>query len=96
MIASVASKLQQTRSAAASRFAKAIRGAYLLRLLNADRSTLMDVTALRRDGSNLVIKGNIMGSMPVSCILTPSEARSALKLIGFRNAWFLLSLMFRP
>ncbi len=66
-----------------------------MKLFNPDRSTLMEVTSLRRDGSNLVVSGNIMGSMPVTCILTPSEARSALGLVGFKGALFLFSLLFR-
>jgi hypothetical protein len=66
-----------------------------MKLFNSDRSTLMEVTTLRRDGSDLIVSGNIMGAMPVTCILTPREARSALNLVGFKGALFLLSLLFR-
>ena len=66
-----------------------------MKLFNPDRSTLMEVTSLRRDGSNLVVSGNIMGAMPVTCILTPSEARSALGQLGFKGMLFMITLLFR-
>lgn len=66
-----------------------------MNLNNPDGSVLMQVTRLERSGSNLVIKGNIMGAMPVHAVLTPGEARSALRLLGFRLLLFTLSLLFR-
>ena len=56
----------------------------------------MEVTALKWDGNNLAVRGAIMGAMPVTCVLTPKEARGALKLVGFSFALFLVSLLFRP
>ena len=55
----------------------------------------MEVASIRREGDNLTINGNIMGSMPVTCVLTPSETRSALKQLGFGNLLFVISLLFR-
>ncbi|MGQ0698404.1 MAG: hypothetical protein ACT4PZ_09190 [Panacagrimonas sp.] len=66
-----------------------------MKLLNPDNSVLMEVSELRRDGSNLVIKGSIMGSMPVHAVLTPSEARSAFGLLRLRLWLFLFSMLFR-
>ena len=66
-----------------------------MKLLSPDNSALMEVTSFKRDGSNLVINGNIMGAMPVTCLLTPSEARSALRQLGFGNLLFVISLLFR-
>ena len=66
-----------------------------MNLLNPDGSVLMEVTRFERDGSRLVIRGSIMGAMPVHAVLTPTEARGALKLLGFRLLVFLVTLLFR-
>lgn len=66
-----------------------------MKLNNLDGSTLMEVTALDTEGRNLVIRGTILGSMPVNSMLTPSEARQLFKLLTPRLYLFLLTLLFR-
>lgn len=66
-----------------------------MKLLSPDSSVLMEVSRLERDGNNLVIIGSIMGAMPIRAILTPTETRSALKLLSFRLKLFLFTLLFR-
>jgi hypothetical protein len=66
-----------------------------VKLYGADNKELMTVTAIDRVGGELVIKGKIFGTMPMTAKLRPSEARSALRMIGFRNAVFLLTMLFR-
>jgi len=66
-----------------------------MKVFGADNKELMTVTAIERQGNDLVIKGKIFGTMPMTAKLRPSEARNALKLLGFRKALFLLSLLFR-
>ena len=66
-----------------------------MKLLSPDHSALMEVTAFKREGSSLVINGNILGAMPVTCMLTPSETRSALRQLGFANLLFVISQLFR-
>ncbi|CAN5393069.1 hypothetical protein BH10PSE12_BH10PSE12_13380 [soil metagenome] len=66
-----------------------------MKLYNLDKTTLMDVASLRRDGSNIVIKGTILGSMPVTCMLTPAEGRALLKLLSPKMIVFLLTFLFR-
>jgi len=66
-----------------------------MKLQNLDQSTLMEVTAFDIEGNNLVIKGTILGSMPVTSMLTPSEARAVFKLLTPRLFFFLLTLLFR-
>jgi hypothetical protein len=66
-----------------------------MKLLNADHSVLMEVTRFERDGNNLVIKGSIMGAMPVHAVLTPTETRTALGQLGFRLLLFVFTLLFR-
>jgi hypothetical protein len=66
-----------------------------VKLYGADDRELMTVTAIERQGNDLVIKGKIFGTMPMSAKLRPAQARQALKLLGFRKALFALSLLFR-
>lgn len=66
-----------------------------MQLKTIDRDPLMDVKALRRDGDNLVIEGRIMGALPIQAMLTPDQARAALKLIDFKTVLFLLTILFR-
>ena len=66
-----------------------------MKLLNPDNSVLMEVTRFERQGSSLVIKGSILGAMPVHAVLTPTETRGALKLLGLRLLLFVVSMLFR-
>jgi hypothetical protein len=66
-----------------------------MKLHGTDGSEIMTVTALERDGAELVIRGKIFGSMPLTARLRPEEARKALGLVNFRTLLFLLSLPFR-
>ncbi|GAB4356720.1 MAG: hypothetical protein Kow0026_16620 [Oricola sp.] len=57
---------------------------------------LMDVSSIEPDDrNNLVIRGRIFGTMPMTARLSPEEARAALGLLDARTAWFLLTLLFR-
>ena len=66
-----------------------------MKLYSPDRSELMDVTSIARDGDDLVIKGKVFGAMPMTARLKPEEARKALKLIDLKTALFILGLPFR-
>ena len=66
-----------------------------MKFYGVDNKELMTVTAIERQGNDLVIRGKIFGTMPMTAKLRPAEARSALKLLGFRKALFVLSLLFR-
>lgn len=66
-----------------------------MKIYSADKSELMRVSAVERKGSDLVIKGKVFGTMPMSATLTPENARAFLKLLGPRLALFLLTLPFR-
>ena len=64
-------------------------------ILDANDKELMAIRKLERDGNALVIRGKIFGAMPMVAKLTPAEARAALKLVDWRTALFLLTLLFR-
>jgi hypothetical protein len=64
-------------------------------LYSPDNSALMEVQSIERDGGELVIKGKVFGTMPITARLTPAEARKGLKLLGPRLALFVLGMLFR-
>ncbi len=66
-----------------------------MKLIGPDKSELMTVSALERDGADLVIKGKVFGTMPMTARLTPEQARAALKLLNLRTILFILTLPFR-
>jgi hypothetical protein len=66
-----------------------------MKIYAADKSELMQVSRIERQGDNLVLKGKVFGTMPMSATLTPEQARAAMKLLSPRLVWFLLTLPFR-
>jgi len=66
-----------------------------MKLYGSDNKELMSVASLSRDGNNLVIKGKIFGTMPLTAKLRPEEARAALKMMDFKTILFLLTIIFR-
>ncbi len=66
-----------------------------MKLFSPDKSELMDVSAIERDGNDLVIKGKVFGAMPMTARLRPAEAKKALKLIDLKLALFIVTLPFR-
>lgn len=66
-----------------------------MQLKTIDNDSLMDVHALRKDGNNLVVEGRIMGALPIQAVLTPDQARAALKLLNVKTVLFLLTILFR-
>ena len=66
-----------------------------MKLYSPDKSELMDVSAIERDGADLVIRGKVFGAMPMTARLRPAEAKKALKLIDLKTALFILTLPFR-
>jgi len=66
-----------------------------MKIKSIDGSELMAVNALSRDGDMLVIKGKIMGAMPMTAKLSPQEFRRGFALLNLRLFFFLLSFPFR-
>ena len=64
-------------------------------IFGGDKSKLMEVSELKRVGNSVVFKGKIMGSMPVSGVVKPSQVRALFKMLDFRLILFLLTLPFR-
>ncbi len=66
-----------------------------MKIRAADKSELMQVSKIERKGNDLVLKGKVYGTMPMTATLTPEEAKAFLKLLTPKLALFLLTLPFR-
>jgi len=66
-----------------------------MKIYAADKSELMQVSKIERQGDDLVLKGKVFGTMPMSATLTPEQAREFRKLLTPKLAWFILTLPFR-
>jgi hypothetical protein len=66
-----------------------------MKLYGTDDRELMTISAIERDGNQLIVRGRILGAMPMTAKLRPEEARAALKLLNVRTVLFLISLFFR-
>lgn len=64
-------------------------------IFSADRSKLMEIEEFSREGSTLRFRGKIMGSMPVTAMVTPSQVRQMLKGLGMGLLLFAISMLFR-
>ena len=66
-----------------------------MKIRAADKSELMQVSKVERKGDDLVLKGKVFGTMPMSATLTPEQARAFMKLLTPRLILFLITLPFR-
>jgi hypothetical protein len=66
-----------------------------MKIRAADKSELMQVSKIERKGNDLVLKGKVYGTMPMTATLSPEEAKNFLKLLTPGLAWFILTLPFR-
>lgn len=65
------------------------------KIYDANKSELMAISGLEREGNELVIRGKIYGAMPMSARLRPEDVRSLLKLLNFKIIIFAVSMVFR-
>jgi hypothetical protein len=66
-----------------------------VKIFGADNKEMMAISAIERDGGELVLRGKIFGTMPMTARIRPEEVRNALKLLDWRTALFLLTLPLR-
>jgi hypothetical protein len=66
-----------------------------VKIFGADNKEMIAISAIEREGRELVLRGKIFGTMPMTARVRPEEVRRALKLLNWRTALFLLSLPFR-
>lgn len=65
------------------------------KIFDMNKSELMAISELERDGNDLVIRGKIYGAMPMSARLRPEEVRHLLRLLTPKIIWFALTMPFR-
>jgi len=66
-----------------------------LKIFGADNKEMIAISAIEREGTELVVRGKIFGTMPMTARLRPEEVRRGLKLLNWRTVLFLLSLPWR-
>jgi len=66
-----------------------------MNIYGADNKVLMSISSIEPEGSSLVLKGKIFGTMPLSAKVHPEDARAALGMMSWKTRLFLLSLLFR-
>jgi hypothetical protein len=66
-----------------------------VKIFGADNKEMIAISAIERQGRELVLRGKIFGTMPMTARVRPKEVRRALKLLNWRTTLFLLSLPFR-
>ena len=66
-----------------------------MKIFGPDNQELIAISAIERDGAELVLRGKILGTLPMSARIRPEEARRGLKLLDWRTALFVLSLRWR-
>jgi hypothetical protein len=66
-----------------------------LKIFGADNKELIAISAIEREGRELVLRGKILGTLPMTARIRPEEVRHALKLLSWRTALFAFSLPWR-
>ena len=66
-----------------------------MKIFGTDNKEMIAISAIERDGRELLLKGKIFGTMPMTARIRPEEVRQALKLLNWRTAWFLFTLPLR-
>lgn len=66
-----------------------------MKIYSADKSELMTISKIERSGDDLVLKGKVFGTMPMSARVKPEEVRAAMKLLTPKLFFFILTLPFR-
>jgi hypothetical protein len=66
-----------------------------MKVYTPDKSELMVISKIERDGHNLLIHGKIMSSLPMKAVIRPDEARRGIRLIGLKTFLFLVTFLLR-
>ena len=66
-----------------------------MKIFGSDNQELIAISAIERDGAELVLRGKILGALPMSARIRPEEARRGLRMLDWRTALFVLSLPWR-
>jgi len=64
-----------------------------LKLFTQDKSLLIEVQSITEHPEGLIIKGKIMGTMPMNAVLRPQELRAVFKLMNAKVVFRALGMM---
>jgi len=67
----------------------------MMRIYGQDNTEVLQISSLERRGHELVFKGKVFGTMPITAKITPREGRNALKLLNLKLVACLLTFLFR-
>lgn len=65
-----------------------------MKLLGSEGMLLMEVTSISKDGRNIHIKGKMMGQVPMTAVLRPSDLREAIKMLSVSVIWQAIKMFF--
>jgi len=70
-------------------------GGHTVTLYGPANEDLMTIQTIGREGDDLVVKGQVYGTMPLTAKLRPEQARRLLKMMGFSLIPLLFTFLFR-
>jgi hypothetical protein len=65
-----------------------------MKLFTTDNNEMMDISRIETEDSALVIRGTIMGAMPIDVVLTGREMRAAIPLLSGKVIWTAIRMLF--
>jgi hypothetical protein len=65
-----------------------------MKLFTTDNNEMMDISRIETEDSALVIRGTIMGVMPIDVVLTGREMRAAILLLSGKVIWTAIRMLF--
>ncbi len=66
-----------------------------MKFFTPDGGELIEIMTVATEGSNIAIRGKIMGAMPMTAVLTPAELRQGFKFLTPRLMFTLIAMLFR-
>ncbi len=66
-----------------------------MKLYTPERGELIEIITVEAEQGRVVIKGKIMGAMPMRAVLLPEELRRGFKFLTPRLAFTVIAMLFR-
>ena len=66
-----------------------------MKMITPEGNDLLDVESIDVEDGKIVIRGVIMGHMPMISLITAAEMRTGFKLLSLKKIFALISLLFR-
>jgi hypothetical protein len=66
-----------------------------MKFFTPDMGELIEIITVEPDGNSVIIKGKIMGTMPMKVVLLPEELRHGFKFLTPRLVLTLITMLFR-